>query len=390
MDNKLIKPGIDNLIENNINLLNNKRIALITNLASINYKNIPTSYLLYDIIKDNLKVILSPEHGLYGLKEYMVKVESDFEPFLKIPIYSLYGEHIAPPDELLQNIDTLIFDLQDVGVRYYTYSSTLALCMQKCSILKKELIVLDRPNPLSGNIVQGNILEKKFQSFVGMLQIPIRHGLTVGELALLIKEYFSYDLSLTVIPMINWDRNMFWNDTNLFWIQPSPNMPRWETTIYYPGSCLLEGTNISEGRGTTKPFEIIGSPWLNPFELASYLNELNLPYISAIPTFFIPKSDKYQNEKCAGIQICITNALADSYTAMLKIIYFIYKNYKKYFQWRFPPYEFNDTILPFDLLNGTNKIRLLIENNQNIDNFLQLAQQKVSSYCKMKKRYHLY
>ena len=382
MHNKLTKPGIDNLIENKISLLHNKRIALITNLASINYKNIPTSYLLYEIIRDNLKAILVPEHGLYCFKEYMVKVESDSEPLLKIPIYSLYGDHIAPPNEL--------FHLQDVGVRYYTYSSTLTLCMEKCSILKKELIVLDRPNPLSGNIVQGNILEKKFQSFVGMLQIPIRHGLTIGELALLIKDYFNYDLPLTVIPMINWERNMFWDDTNLFWIQPSPNMPRWETTIYYPGCCLLEGTNISEGRGTTKPFEIIGAPWLNPFELASFLNELNLPYISAIPIFYIPKSDKYQNEKCAGIQLCITNPSADSYTAMLKIIHFIYKKYKKYFNWRLPPYEFNNTILPFDLLNGTDTIRKLIEKDENIDDSLQLMQNKISSYYKIKEKYHLY
>jgi uncharacterized protein YbbC (DUF1343 family) len=390
MTDNTVKLGIDNLIENHLYLIKNKNIALLANIASVNNKNKPTSLLLYEIIGSRLKKILAPEHGFYGFKEYMVKIESEFDLNLKIPIYSLYGDDIEPSDNMLADIDTLIFDLQDIGVRYYTYASTLALCMKKCSILHKELIILDRPNPLSGNVVQGTILEKGFESFVGQLNIPIRHGLTIGELALLIKDYFKYELSLTVVKMQNWRRDMFWDDTNLYWIQPSPNMPTWKTTIFYPGTCLLEGTNISEGRGTTKPFEIIGSPWINPFELASFLNNLNLPHISALPVFFIPKFDKYQNEKCGGIQLCISNPKANSYNALIKIIEFLYHNHKKNFKWRPPPYEFNYNIMPFDLLNGTDKIRLLIENNDNLDNFIEETQNKLLNYCDFKKQYHLY
>ncbi len=291
LNNGIVKPGIDNLIENYLNAILKKKIALVANLASINHKIQSTIDILHNIIGNNLTAIFTPEHGLYGYKEYMVKVKSEFNSKLNIPIYSLYSNNLAPTGKMLKKIDTIIFDLQDIGVRYYTYASTLALCMEKCSILNKELIILDRPNPLSGNIIQGKILEKGYESFVGKLPIPVRHSLTIGELALLIKDYYKFNIELTVIPMQNWKRNMFWKDTDLYWIQPSPNMPHWETTIFYPGACLLEGTNISEGRGTTKPFEILGAPWIDHYELASFINNLKLPYISAIPIYFIPNAD---------------------------------------------------------------------------------------------------
>ncbi len=366
LNNGIVKPGIDNLIENYLNAILKKKIALVANLASINHKIQSTIDILHNIIGNNLTAIFTPEHGLYGYKEYMVKVKSEFNSKLNIPIYSLYSNNLAPTEKMLKKIDTIIFDLQDIGVRYYTYASTLALCMEKCSILNKELIILDRPNPLSGNIIQGKILEKGYESFVGKLPIPVRHSLTIGELALLIKDYYKFNIELTVIPMQNWKRNMFWKDTDLYWIQPSPNMPHWETTIFYPGACLLEGTNISEGRGTTKPFEILGAPWIDHYELASFINNLKLPYISAIPIYFIPKSDKYYKKKCKGIQLCIKSPSADSYKAFIYIIHYIFNNYKNYFEWRKPPYEFEEFSLPFDLLNGTDKIRSLIEDNKTL------------------------
>ena len=385
-----VKPGIDNLFERYHHVLDKKNIGLLVNQASINSSFVHSIILFKNARNCRLKAIFTPEHGLYGIKEYMDKVPSSHDTSLQLPVYSLYGNALSPSDDMLANIDTMIFDMQDVGSRYYTYAATMALCMQKCAQLHKDFIVLDRPNPLNGITVQGNILKPGFESFVGMFPLPVRHGMTMGELALYMKDHLHIELNLLIIPMRNWKRRFFWNDTNLYWIQPSPNMPQWSTAVFYPGTCLFEATNVSEGRGTTRPFELIGAPWIDLYEFCRDLNNLRIPCIHFLPMCFVPKFDKYTNENCGGVQICIEDPVADAYKAAIRIIAYLHDRYPDHFAWRQPPYEFNNHLMPFDLLTGTDSIRLAIENGNSPDNILKNEYKKLHYFKEKRKKYLLY
>jgi uncharacterized protein YbbC (DUF1343 family) len=324
-----VKLGVEVFLEKHLDLVKSKRAGLITNPTGIDSAATSTITLFANTPDIHLAALYGPEHGVRGDAQAGEYVPFDREKKLDIPVFSLYGQSKTPDQDMLanidesmrsfdtndegkiieppmvENIDVLVFDIQDVGTRIYTYIATMAYAMQTCAENNKEFIVLDRPNPINGIDMEGPTLEyPKYSSFVGLYPIPVRHGMTVGELALLFNANFlSQKTNLTVIPMMGWERSMWFDKTTLPWIRPSPNMPSLETATVYPGQVFLEGTNISEGRGTTKPFEIFGAPWIDGTQLAKALNELKLPGVRFREAQFTPGFSKYQGQFCKGAQI---------------------------------------------------------------------------------------
>ncbi|MGQ9609740.1 MAG: exo-beta-N-acetylmuramidase NamZ family protein, partial [bacterium] len=347
----MIKLGLTVLLEDELEIIEGKSIGLITNSTGVSERLIDNISLFLKHPDINLKAIFSPEHGLWGAIQDAISINSSKFTQANIMIYSLYGSIKKPTREMLNGLDAIIFDIQDVGTRFYTYITTMAMAMEACAENKIEFIVLDRPNPINGLTLEGNILSNEFRSFVGYYPILLRHGMTVGELAKFFNDYFNIKVDLHVVKMEGWKREMWFDDTSLFWVMPSPNMPTLDTAIVYPGSCLFEGTNISEGRGTTRPFEIIGAPWINPYELADELNKLDLKGVFFRPLYFIPTFSKYKDQQCGGVQIHVIdrNCFAPVKTS-LSIIYIILQIYPNKFNWIYNSKYF------FDLLIGTDKV----------------------------------
>lgn len=278
-----------------------KKVGLITNQTGVDSQLNRSVDVLQ--AKANLVALFSPEHGLGGNGDAGATIQGIQDYRSSLPVYSLYGPTKAPTAEMLSKIDVLAFDIQDIGTRYYTYMSTMAYAMKSCKENNKTFVVFDRPNPLGGDKVEGPVLKQGFESFIGLYPIPIRHGLTIGELAKLFNEEFGIHCKLVVIPMKNWYRTMYWSDTGLPWVMTSPNIPTEVSTVLYPGMGLFGDTNVSEGVGTTRPFELVGAPWLNEFELADKMNELYLPGVTFRPTVFTPRFGPHAGEVCHGVQI---------------------------------------------------------------------------------------
>lgn len=384
-----MKLGIDICYEEKFRKFKRKKVGLLVSSGATTSAIIPTIELFSQYT--SLHCIFAPEHGIYGVREYMEEVEE--ENYEGIRVYSLYGKKKEINEEKIKEIDVLVVDLQDVGVRYYTYFSTLSLCMQKCKKWNKKIIVLDRPNPLGGVIVEGPVQEEGYTSFVGLYPIPIRHGLTIGELALFINFHFNINAEVEVIKMENWERRMWFEDTQLMWIPPSPNMPTPTTAIVYPGTCLLEGTNVSEGRGTPFPFQLVGAPWINGKELKRELEKLQLPGVKFREVKFIPTKDKYQNKLCNGIAIYIMNK--ESFSPILFALLLISKLrtlYPSNFKWRPPPYEFEENKLPFDILIGNSYVRKIIEKGEEGEIFSleKRWEKEVKKFKQRREKYLLY
>ncbi|WP_110113043.1 DUF1343 domain-containing protein [Bacillus sp. CGMCC 1.16541] len=299
--------GVDVLLSDKKELIKGKRVGLITNPTGVDKQLTSIVDLLHNDPEVELTALYGPEHGVRGDAQAGQYVEFYTDGKTGLPVYSLYGKTRKPTPEMLENIDVLLFDIQDVGARFYTYIYTMAYAMEAAKENNMPFIVLDRPNPLNGTNVEGPVLDMKYASFVGNYAIPLRHGMTVGELAKLFNKEFSIGADLTVVEMKNWKRHMYYDDTKLPFVMPSPNMPTLETAITYPGAALIEGTNVSEGRGTTKPFELIGAPFINADELATSLNELNLPGVAFRAASFTPTFSKHAGQLSHGIQIHITD-----------------------------------------------------------------------------------
>ena len=301
-----------------------------------------------------LAALFGPQHGYLGqTQDDMIEWQSYQHPRLKIPVHSLYGEHREPTAEMLQKLDVLLVDLQDVGTRYYTFIWTLYLCLRACGEHGVHVVVLDRPNPLNGLTTEGPLLDPSYRSFVGMHPIPIRHGRTIGELARQFREEAFPDVELTVLPMKNWERTMWFDDTGLPWVMPSPNMPTLDTATVYPGMCLLEGTNISEGRGTTRPFELFGAPFIDAEALCAALNAADLPGVFFREGYFQPAFQKFGGELCRGAQLHVTDRnIFQPFATGVEVIRRIRKMYPGQFQWKQPPYEYERKRLPIEVLIG--------------------------------------
>jgi len=359
----MIKTGLEALLESRLDLLDGARVGLIVNPSSIDSNFRHAADLFHQNSKINLTALFGPQHGIRGeTQDNMIEWQSFRDSRTGLPAYSLYGETRKPTPEMLAGVDILVFDVQDVGTRVYTFLYTMALAMEAARESRKKFIVLDRPNPINGLQIEGNILEHEFQSFVGMYPIPMRHGMTIGELALMFNQEFGIGCDLEVIRMEGWRREMWFDDTGLPWVLPSPNMPTVETAVVYPGSVMFEGTDISEGRGTTRPFEIIGAPFVDPYQLIVELEKDKLPGVVLRPLHFQPTFHKFSGELCGGIQIHVTHrSLFKPVMTTVAVISAIRRLYPDQFAWKQPPYEYVYDRLPFDVIGGSSRLREQIE-----------------------------
>ena len=301
-----------------------------------------------------LRALFGPQHGYLGqTQDNMVEWKSYEHARLGIPVHSLYGEHREPTGSMLENLDVVLIDLQDVGARYYTFIWTMFLCMRACERHDLPVVVLDRPNPINGLTTEGPILGPTYRSFVGLHPLPVRHGRTIGELAQLFRDEAFPRCRLTVLPMQGWKREMWYHDTGLPWVMPSPNMPTLESATVYPGMCLLEGTNISEGRGTTRPFELFGAPFIDSESFARELNQLQLPGVYFRATWFQPTFQKFAGEMCGGTQLHVTDRNRfRPFNTGVEIIRTIRRMFPGSFAWKQPPYEYEYERLPIEILLG--------------------------------------
>src|SRR5574344_880087 len=317
-----VRLGIDNL-ETDFSILSGKSVGLITNATGVDSQFNSTIDVLYKNVK--LKALFAPEHGIRGAAAAGASVGTETDEKTGLPVYSLYGTTRKPTDEMLEGIDVLVYDIQDVGSRFYTYISTMEYAMQAAKEHNIAFVVLDRPNPLSGNVVQGSVLEAGHESFVGITHIPQRYGLTIGELAGFMNTEDNIGCDLPVIKMTVWSRNMYYEDTGLTcWVLPSPNMPTIDTAVVYPGNCLFEGTNLSEGRGTTKPFETVGASWVDGQKLSDKMNSLGLSGVFYRATSFTPTTSKFSGVSCGGVEVHVTDrSVFDSVLSGVSLLYTI-------------------------------------------------------------------
>ena len=358
--------GLEMLVEHERGLLAGRRVGLLANQASIGSGLVHAADLLAEVC--DLVALFGPEHGLRGEAQDMEATRSGRDPGTGLPVHSLYGgtaATLAPAPEMLEGLDVLVCDLQDIGARYYTFAATLFHVMERASGSGLALVVTDRPNPLGGSILEGPGLLPDYHSYVGRLDVPVRHGLTMGEMATLFHRRAGLDLDLRVIPMVGWGREMLWRDTGLPWVAPSPNMPTPDTVSIYPGACLVEGTKLSEGRGTTRPFEYVGAPWVDAVALADTLNRLEHPGLRFRAHWFRPVAQKWMGETCAGVQVHVTSRRAvRSFAAYVDLLAAMRSQAPEKFSWRTEAYEFETRHPAVDLLAGSAGLRLALEAGQ--------------------------
>ena len=389
---KPVQTGIETLIVERPRILQGKRLGLLVNAASVDSKFHPTRILIENHFPGQLKVLFSPQHGLFSEKQDNMVPSDDFiDPLLNIPVFSLYGQERKPAKDMLEKIDALIIDLQDVGTRVYTFIYTMALCMQAARSHGKQIVVLDRPNPVGGNHTEGNCLKPECASFVGMYPIPMRHGLTIAELALFFNDHFSIGCELTVVPMAGWKRDMFFHNTGLPWIAPSPNLPTPTSALAYPGQVLWEGTNVSEGRGTTQPFEVFGAPFFDPALLEACLTENRIAGVHLRPLVFEPTSNKWAGKSCNGFQLHIIDPIRyRPYRTTLTLLQAVITLHAQSFKWKAPPYEYEFVKLPFDLITGDPVVRKAIEEMEHLDDLEENWQDDLKAFEEARQPYLLY
>ena len=330
-----VQVGADQLRTVGKQLLKGKRFGLLTNPTGITSNFQSTIEICQSLDGAKLSALFACEHGLRNEKQAGVLFEDEMDSIYGVPVYSLYGSRRKPSPESLKELDVLVFDIQDIGVRFYTYLTTLVYVMQACAVHHVGVVVLDRPNPLGGQRIEGGLLQEDCFSMVGAWKMPVITGLTIGEFAKLVNSQLDVPCELQVIPMIGWGRSMEYPDTGLPWIMPSANMPTMDTVRVYGGNCFFEGTNLSEGRGTTKPFELIGAPWLNHDEVCEVMNDLDLPGVHYHPVTFTPTFSKYQGELCNGVMTFVTDKHSfRSVESGLTLLYQIMKLHPDDFSWR--------------------------------------------------------
>ncbi len=372
-----IQTGADRLFtEPYLSWIKGKSVGLITNQTGVNARLEGLPDLLSGRDDLNLAALFGPEHGIYGEAEAGEIVTG------KSNIYSLYGEHRSPTPEMLEGLDVLIYDIQDVGSRFYTFISTMYECMQSVSGTGITFVVLDRPNPIGGDRIEGPVLEEGFESFVGIYSIPNRYGMTAGELAMLLKEETGLDLDLKIVPVTGWSREQDFSVYGEEWINPSPNMPGFKAALSYPGFCLVEGTNLSEGRGTTKPFEYFGAPWINSSALAKKLNSRDLPGLTFRPQMFTPSFSKHQGEACGGVQLHIIEK--ELFQPVRSALFFIKTVREMY------PDQFSFREAGFDRLCGNSWVRARIEEGMAIEEIEAAWKNGLDKFLEKRAKYLLY
>jgi uncharacterized protein YbbC (DUF1343 family) len=384
--------GIERLIQTKPPWLSEKRIGLLCNHASIDSKFNHAKELVHRAFPGNLTALFSPQHGFYADKQdNMIESNDRIDPVLNIPVYSLYGKTRQPTQNMFDNIDVLIVDLQDVGTRVYTFIYTMSYCLEAAKKFEKKVLILDRPNPINGVTIEGNLLSRELTSFVGRFPIPMRHGLTIGELALLFNDHFGIHCDLEIISMKGWQREMFFLQTGLPWVAPSPNLPTPASAIVYPGQVIWEGTNISEGRGTTQPFELFGAPFLEPQKILSLLDPEYLSGIILRPIGYEPTSNKWQGSFCLGFQLHVIDSLKyRPYATSLALLHAIIDCHGEHFLWSQPPYEYDYEHRPIDLIIGDTVIREKIEALEPIEKIVSSWQTDLAKFAEIRKDFLLY
>ena len=351
--------GLENCLDAPPAVLSGARFGLLVNQASVDYRFRYAHDLLDAALPGQLAALFSPQHGLWSEdQDNMIETAHGHHPRLDVPVYSLYAESRKPTPESLEGLDCLVVDLQDVGTRVYTYIWTLSYCLEACGERGIPVVVLDRPNPLGGVRVEGSRLKPSYASFIGRAPIPMLHGLTIGVMARYLNASLGIGAAVDVVPMTGWRREMTFGDTGRPWVPPSPNLPRLEGADVYPGMVLVEGTALSEGRGTTTPFEVIGAPFIDPLRLADALTEWKLPGFACRPLTFKPTFQKWQDRECGGVFLhVLDDGLFHPYRTAVVLLATIRELWPEDFQWLSPPYEYETEKMPIDILSGGCELR---------------------------------
>jgi uncharacterized protein YbbC (DUF1343 family) len=372
--------------------LNGARVGLVSNPASVDrqLRHIADHLAVHQDAR--LAALFGPQHGFRSdVQDNMIETRHAHDEVRRVPVYSLYSDVREPTAEMLRDLDLLVIDLQDVGVRIYTYIYTMANCLKAARRHGLKVIVCDRPNPIGGLQVEGPVLVHGFESFVGMYPIPMRHGLTIGEIARLFNEEFGIGADLEVIPMEGWRREMYWDDTDLTWIISSPNIPTFDTTTVYPGGVLFEGTNVSEGRGTTRPFELLGAPWVVAERFAEAMNRRDLAGVYFRPAVFEPTFQKHAGKACAGVQIHARDRRTfRPVEAGVALIEAFRASDPNQFRWKDPPYEYEYEKMPIDCLAGSSTLRDQIDAGVPAHEIAAGWKEPVDEFLKIRERVLLY
>jgi uncharacterized protein YbbC (DUF1343 family) len=384
--------GVEKLLEEQVDLLKGKRVGLICNQASVDHGFKHVADLFFEHRDVELQAFFGPQHGIRGdLQDNMIETDHGIDRKTGLPVHSLYSETREPTAAMLQDLDVLVFDMQDVGCRIYTFVYTMANCMRAARQLGKRVIVCDRPNPISGSAVSGNVLEPEFASFVGQFPIPTRHGMTPGELAQLFNNHFNIGCELEVITMDGWRRELWQDETDAPWVLPSPNMPTIDAATVFPGTVHFEGTQMSEGRGTTRPFELIGAPYIDPDAYADQLNALGLKGVHFRASVFQPTFQKHGGVSCGGVQIHVLDRESfEPVSTGIAMVKAAYDMYPDQFHWKEPPYEYVFDKNPFDVISGTDTIRKSFEKGIDLQTLIASWEQPLQEFLKTREGFLLY
>ncbi len=383
--------GLENLISDPPSCLETGRIGLLANPASVARDFTHASRLINKRFPGRLTAMFAPQHGFYAdRQDNMIESDHFTDPELGIPVFSLYSDTRIPTREMFDLIDTLIIDLQDVGTRVYTFIYTISHCLEAGARFSKKIVILDRPNPIGGTQVEGNVLSEEYASFVGRFPIPMRHAMTVGEISQFFNKEFHIGCDLEIIPMKGWKRKMYWQDTGLVWIAPSPNLPSPLSCMVYPGQVIFEGTNISEGRGTTLPFEQFGAPFLD-IEKIRYKAAPLIKGAYLRPVIFEPTSGKWKKKCCKGFHIHVTSKKDFCpYFASLVLLQAIMEFHGNDFKFRLPPYEYEFHRMPIDLILGSKSLRHSLERLEDLTHVRKTWQKELDEFRNTAQKYYLY
>ena len=385
-----IQLGSERLLESA--RLDGQRVGLVCNPASVDHSLTSIADRLASHPRARLAALFGPQHGFRSdVQENMIETGHGSDDLRRVPVYSLYSETREPTAEMLRGLDLLVIDLQDVGTRIYTYIYTMAHCLTAARRHGVPVVVCDRPNPINGSDVEGPMLVPGFESFVGLYPIPMRHGMTIGELARLFNEHFGIGAQLEVMPMAGWRRDMYHDEARAPWVMPSPNIPTLDSAIVYPGTVLFEGTNVSEGRGTTRPFELVGAPGVVAERFTDALNQRQLPGVFFRPTVFEPTFHKHAKQTCGGCQIHIVDrrAFRPVLTGVALVAAFRAAESDR-FRWREPPYEYEHDKLPFDILAGSSGLREQIEAGEPAEEIARSWEPAVAPFKRIRDRFLMY
>jgi uncharacterized protein YbbC (DUF1343 family) len=384
--------GIDRLLDIERRLLAGRRVGVVCNPASVDGLFRHTADRLIGDPDVKVTALFGPQHGFRSdLQDNMIETPHAQDARRHVPVYSLYSDTREPTADMLRDLDVLVVDLQDVGTRVYTYVYTMANCMRAAARHGVHVVVCDRPNPVGGDEIEGSRLDPAFASFVGQFPIPLRHGMTIGELARLFNDEFDIHCSLDVVPLAGWRRAMYYDETGVPWVMPSPNIPTLDSAIVYPGAVLFEGTKLSEGRGTTRPFELIGAPWIDGERLADAMNARTLPGVHFRPVFFEPTFQKHAKQTCGGCQVHVLDRQRfRPVRTAVELIAEFRRQAPDRFAWREPPYEYEHEKQPIDILFGSDSLRQTIDSGKDVGALVAGWKTEEESFRQLRQKYLLY